>query len=182
MTDLSLGARFAGLVYRAHHPRWAYAPTACDGAARRGGRFNRPGRPALYTSLTPQTAWSEAQQGMPFKAQPMTLVAYRVDCSRIVRLVDPQACAAAGVDSATLNLDPAVERPLECVPRGVRQGATRRRSGSTPTRCNAGGCRAGRAPGVVAAFTQPVSRQMRVIIKAVKTLHEARSGQLPDLG
>jgi hypothetical protein len=80
------------------------------------------------------------------------------------------------------NLDPAVERPLECVPRGVRQGATRRRSGSTPTRCNAVGRRAGRAPGVVAAITRRVSPRMTVIVKAVKALHEARSGQLPDLG
>ena len=33
-----------------------------------------------------------------------------------------------------------------------------------------------------AAFTQPVSRQTSAIVKTVKTLHEARSGQLPDLG
>jgi hypothetical protein len=77
------------------------------------------------------------------------------------------------------NLDPAVERPLECVPRGVRQGATRRRSGSTPTRCNAVGRCAGRAPGVVAAITRRVSPRMNAIVKAVKALREARSGQLP---
>jgi RES domain-containing protein len=103
VTDRSYGTRFAGLVYRAHHPRWACAPTAGDGAARRGGRFNRVGRPALYTSLTPQTAWMEAQQGLPFKAQPMTLVAYKVDCARIVRLVDPEVGAAVGIDAAALS-------------------------------------------------------------------------------
>lgn len=85
----SPGGRFQGLVYRAHNPRWAYAPTSGEGAARHGGRFNRPGVPALYTSLDPKTAWMEAQQGMPFKAQPMTLVAYRVDCECIPDLTAP---------------------------------------------------------------------------------------------
>jgi hypothetical protein len=80
------------------------------------------------------------------------------------------------------NLDPAVERPLECVPRGVRQGATRRRSGSTTTSCNAVGRRAGRAPRAVAAITRRVRRPMTKIVKRVKALHAARSGQLPDLG
>jgi hypothetical protein len=86
------------------------------------------------------------------------------------------------MDHLLLNLDPAVERPLECVPRGVRQGATRRRSGSTPTRCNAVGRRVGRAPGVVAAITRRVSPRTAAIFKAVKAVHEARNGQLPDLG
>nr|WP_246535096.1 RES family NAD+ phosphorylase [Methylomonas paludis] len=40
-----------------------------------GGRFNRPGCAALYLSLDPTTAWMEAQQGFPFKPQPLTLVA-----------------------------------------------------------------------------------------------------------
>lgn len=71
---------FAGLVYRAHNPRWAYAPTSGEGAARHGGRFNPRDVPALYAALDPKTAWMEAQQGMPFKAQPLTLVGYRVDC------------------------------------------------------------------------------------------------------
>jgi hypothetical protein len=79
-------------------------------------------------------------------------------------------------------LDPAVERPLECVPRGVRQGATRRRSGSTTTSCNAVGRRAGRAPRAVAAITRRVRRPMTKIVNRVKALHAARSGQLPDLG
>jgi hypothetical protein len=69
-----------------------------------------------------------------------------------------------------LNLDPAVERPLECVPRGVRQGATRRRSGSTTTSCNAVGRRAGRAPGVVAAVTRRVRHQMTMMLNKRQTL------------
>jgi RES domain-containing protein len=95
-------AIFDGLVYRAHNPRWAYLPTSGEGAARHGGRFNRKGLPALYTSLDITTAWLEAQQGLPFKAQPMTLVAYRVRCERIVDLTDPATLAANRIDAADL--------------------------------------------------------------------------------
>lgn len=94
---------FDGIVYRAHNPRWAYRPTSGEGAARHGGRFNRKGRPALYTSLDITTAWLEAQQGFPFKAQPMTLVAYRVRCARISDLTDPATVTAAGIDPADLG-------------------------------------------------------------------------------
>jgi RES domain-containing protein len=80
--------RFTGIVYRAHHPMWAYNPLSGDGAKKHGGRFNRPGCPALYTSLDPTTAWMEAQQGFPFKPQPMTLVAYEVGCVDIADLCD----------------------------------------------------------------------------------------------
>lgn len=68
---------FAGLLYRAHNPVWARKPLSGEGAARFGGRFNRIGRPALYTSLAPETALREANQaGM---LQPTMLVAYRAD-------------------------------------------------------------------------------------------------------
>ena len=73
-------------AYRAHHPRWSHAPTSGAGAALHGGRFNRPGVTCLYTSRTPETAWLEAQQGFPFKAQPMTLCAYDVDCEDVLDL------------------------------------------------------------------------------------------------
>jgi RES domain-containing protein len=94
---------FDGIVYRAHNPRWSYAPTSGEGAARHGGRFNPRGLPALYTSLDPKTAWMEAQQGMPFKAQPMTLVAYRVSCEGVSDLTDPEVLAAARIDPASLG-------------------------------------------------------------------------------
>lgn len=68
---------FTGLLYRAHNPVWARAPLSGEGAARFGGRFNRIGRPALYTSLAPETALREANQVGTL--QPVTLVAYRAD-------------------------------------------------------------------------------------------------------
>jgi RES domain-containing protein len=94
--------RFQGFVYRAHHPRWAFSPLSGEGAARHGGRFNPPGMPALYTSRRMQTAWLEAQQAFPFKAQPLTLCAYEVDCADVADLTDPAARATLGVAAATL--------------------------------------------------------------------------------
>lgn len=98
----SAGARFAGVVYRAHHPGWAHAPLSGDGARLHGGRFNRPGRSALYLSLSPETAWLEAQQAFVFKAQPMTLCAYQVDCADVIDLSTAVARAGAGVALETM--------------------------------------------------------------------------------
>jgi len=44
----------------------------------------------------------EAQQGFPFKAQPMTLVAYRVDCTAVLDLTDPGVTTALRIDGASL--------------------------------------------------------------------------------
>ena len=107
--------RFSGLVYRAHHPRWAFAPNSGEGAARHGGRFNPPGVPALYTSLRLQTAWLEAQQAFPFKAQPMTVCAYAVDCEDILDLTN--AAVPAGIAATPTDLACAWE---DIADRGVR--------------------------------------------------------------
>jgi RES domain-containing protein len=108
--------RLTGFVYRAHNPRWAFAPDSGAGAAAAGGRFNPVGMPALYTSLRFETAWLEAQQAFPFKAQPMTLCAYEVDCEDILDLTDrrileaneiaPTDLACAWKDLSTRGIRP----------------------------------------------------------------------------
>ena len=75
---------------------WAYDPLSGNGAKKFGGRFNKPDSSALYTSLDPTTAWMEAQQGFPFKPQPMTLVAYQVDCKDIIDLNDEHVLKSLG--------------------------------------------------------------------------------------
>ena len=94
--------RLKGLVYRAHHPRWAYSPASGQGAALYGGRFNAKGVEALYTSRRLETAWLEAQQSFPFKAQPMTLCTYRVDCDDMVDLTSPGERTRLGIGEADL--------------------------------------------------------------------------------
>ena len=95
---------------------WAYTPLSGEGAKKYGGRFNRPGIITLYTSLDPTTAWMEAQQGFPFKPQPMTLVAYQVDCDNIADLNNsevqriigctPDELGCAWEDMADQNREP----------------------------------------------------------------------------
>ena len=88
--------RFQGLVYRAHNPQWSWAPLSGEGARRHGGRFNRRGIPALYTSLTPLTAVREAQPlGRPM--QPLTLCAYEVDAEPVFDALSEEHCRSLGV-------------------------------------------------------------------------------------
>ncbi|MCY3874918.1 MAG: RES domain-containing protein [Rhodobacteraceae bacterium] len=74
--------RFRGTVYRAHNPQWSWDPLSGEGARRHGGRFNRPGIPSLYTSLSPLAAIREAEPlGRPM--QPLVLCAYEVDVETV---------------------------------------------------------------------------------------------------
>lgn len=81
-------SRFDGLVYRAHHPAWAFDPESGEGARIHGGRFNRIGTACFYAALSLETAWLEAQQGFAFKAQPLTICSYQADLSDILDLTD----------------------------------------------------------------------------------------------
>jgi len=94
--------RFRGVVYRAHNPRWAFSPLSGEGAARTGGRFNRPGTPALYTSLTLETAVREAAQGFPHKFDPLTLCSYDVDCEDIADLTAARERSRLDIAAADL--------------------------------------------------------------------------------
>ncbi len=93
--------RFRGVVYRAHNPQWSWAPLSGEGARRHGGRFNRRGVTALYTSLTPLTAVREAQPlGRPM--QPLTLCAYEVDAEPVFDSRDEAERTAFGVTDSEL--------------------------------------------------------------------------------
>ncbi|MCU0895722.1 MAG: RES domain-containing protein [Rhodospirillales bacterium] len=94
--------RYAGTVYRAHNPEWAWSPLSGEGARRHGGRFNRPGVAALYTSLSPLTALLEASPlGRPM--QPLTLCAYRVDAEPVFDARDRSILAAHGASAVDVE-------------------------------------------------------------------------------
>jgi RES domain-containing protein len=90
-------------VWRAHNPLWAWAPDSGEGAAIHGGRFNPKGLPALYTSTGIVTAMAEAQQGFVRKAQPMTMVAYEVDCRDVLDLRDARTLSDEGIAGGDLG-------------------------------------------------------------------------------
>lgn len=73
------------VFYRYLTPRWSYDPLSGAGAALHGGRFNRPGVPALYLSVEPETALAEYKQGSSI-VQPATLAAYITDLAGVADL------------------------------------------------------------------------------------------------
>ena len=94
--------RFRGLVYRAHNPQWSWTPLSDGARRRRGGRFNRRGIPALYTSFTPLTAIREVQPfGRP--TQPLTLCAYEIDVEPVFDVMDGARREALGVSDSDLE-------------------------------------------------------------------------------
>ncbi len=101
---------YTGLLYRALNPVWARDPLSGAGAARYGGRFNRIGRPALYTALDPATALREANQVGTL--QPTTLIALRADISPLLDGRDASALAPFGLTPATLAADDWRDRML----------------------------------------------------------------------
>ena len=93
--------RLRALVYRAHNPQWSWTPISGEGARRHGGRFNRRGVPALYTSFAPLVAIREAQPlGRPM--QPLTLCAYEVDAEPVFDAMDQERRRALGVTESEL--------------------------------------------------------------------------------
>lgn len=94
--------RYEGVAYRAHNPRWSWAPTSGEGARRHGGRFNAKGVAALYLSLDTSTAILEATQGFGNRFPPLTLVTYDVDCADILDLTFAGALRRHGASRADL--------------------------------------------------------------------------------
>ena len=94
--------RFQGRVYRAHNPQWSWTPLSGEGARRHGGRFNRRGIPALYTSLNPLTAIREAVP-LGRRMQPLTLCAYEVDTEPVFDAQNEHQRAALGVSDLDLS-------------------------------------------------------------------------------
>jgi RES domain-containing protein len=96
--------RFVGTVYRALDPRWQHEPLSGAGAAIRGGRFNPPGMPALYTALTAEGTLRETQRIGAF--QPITLVAFDAEVDDVLDSRDAVAMAGLGVSDADMTPGP----------------------------------------------------------------------------
>lgn len=73
------------LAYRMLTPRWSFQPLSGAGAAREGGRFNRPRTPALYLSLEPETAVAEFSQAEPLFS-PGVLACFRIRVEQVADL------------------------------------------------------------------------------------------------
>lgn len=92
--------RFQGRLYRAINPVYAREPLSGRGAALYGGRFNRQGTAALYTSLSIMTAIREANQ--VGSLQPTTLVAYEADIASVFDCRDNSELARFGMSQVDL--------------------------------------------------------------------------------
>ena len=94
--------RFRGIVYRAHDPRWSWPPVSGEGSRLYGGRFNRIGVPAFYTSLSPLTAIREAGS-LRRPMQPNLLCAYEIDAEPIFDALDSRRCREQAVTDDALR-------------------------------------------------------------------------------
>ena len=94
--------RLRAIVYRAHNPQWSWPPVSGEGARLHGGRFNRSGVAALYTSLSPVTALREAGTlGHPL--QPLLLCAYEIDAEPVFDSLDSRERDTHAVTDADLG-------------------------------------------------------------------------------
>ena len=89
---MNIGGLSGRPYYRMHTPRWAVTPTSGAGAAKHGGRFNRPGVPALYLSDSTETAIAEYTQDLSLMP-PGTLVQYKIELSAAIYLNEYEAAS-----------------------------------------------------------------------------------------
>lgn len=92
MIELSLTRDRYPAWYRVIVPEYAPSPRSGMGAARQGGRFNRPGQEALYLAADEMTALAEYRQDNPW-LPPGTICTFFVGGLRVVDL-------SAGFDPA----------------------------------------------------------------------------------
>ena len=103
--------RLHGTLYRALSPYWAYRPLSGEGAKQLGGRFNRPGRAALYFAGSIETALNEVQQAGMFAR--VTLVAVAADLEPLFDGRDVDALAGFGVGPTDLAIPDWATRQAE---------------------------------------------------------------------
>jgi RES domain-containing protein len=122
--------RWSGTAWRAHHPRWSWAPLSGEGAALKGGRFNPVGVPALYLALSLEGMWVEMGHGFARRLDPLTVCAYEVDVDGITDLRGEVVRAAAGVALAEMACPWALDRAegrrpeSSCPPSRTARGPT----------------------------------------------------------
>ena len=117
---MKFATRVQRTVIRAAKPRWSYLPTSGEGAARRGGRFNQIGEPALYTSLTHETAAREVRFSL--NQEPHTFYFLAVDCHHIVDLTNRETRQALDISWDALvndNWESEMHRGLEPSTHGI---------------------------------------------------------------
>lgn len=82
MIEAMIGEHDDVAHYRVIVPAYAGTPMSGMGAARRGGRFNRPGQEALYLSADDATALAEYKQDNPW-IQPGTICTFFIRQLRV---------------------------------------------------------------------------------------------------
>ncbi|MEP3145481.1 RES family NAD+ phosphorylase [Qipengyuania citrea] len=92
------------ILYRAHSPRYAYAPLSGAGAASTGGRWNAPGDEALYLTADPTTAILETQPNID-RFKPVTLVSYVLSDAQLFDTRDPAGHPSWGITHDLLTAD-----------------------------------------------------------------------------
>lgn len=102
MIERTIGLEEDATFYRVIAPSYASMPLSGMGAARQGGRFNRPGQEALYLALTDATALAEYRQDNPW-LRPGTICTFFVRQLRVADLsggFDPARWPALWADYA----------------------------------------------------------------------------------
>jgi Uncharacterized conserved protein len=80
---VTLGEDKDEACYRVISPAYAGAPLSGMGAARQGGRFNRPGQEALYLSLDETTAWRNTSRTTPGCGRARSALFSSADCGSL---------------------------------------------------------------------------------------------------